>query len=392
MGNPDETLKLDFIKADKKYVVGNNGSKADIYLVKFKIDQLLELAKVSRYEGLPFVLESSDSQVNYQRLLEDEKLESIANGFINNNKRKTFPNTITLALSSECEEVESGRKLSIPKRYSSIDIIDGQHRLFGYTRQAVNQEVREEAEILATALKFDTLDPEVINKNAARVFCEINSTQAKVKKDLLYLIKYDVLGEKDYLAAAGKILLQCDRRDGVLGGMFKISSLRRKNRLNFPCIGVVDVIEKEITALLAGLDLNDDKAQESHIQTVFNVQDSFQDNPEGYINGAVPLLESYFSRVKTVFPRDWTKDAEAFLLTEAYILAFIRFLRHRLYGLSETIEGIQGVLYNLKSEVDELTQPDNSPSFPNNSDQLPHPEKGYEVVCAFLIDRINQAR
>lgn len=389
LGEPDENLRLDFIKADKKYVVGNSDTKADVYLVKFKIDQLLKLARVSRYEGLPFVLESTDSQNNYQRLLEDEKLSSIASNFIDNNKRKTFPNTITLALSNECEEVNEGQKLSIPKKYSSVDIIDGQHRLFGYTRKEVDQAVRQEAEILATALKFDTQEQEIIFKNAARVFCEINSTQAKVKKDLLYLIKYDVLGERNLHAASGKVILQCDKRDGILGGMFRISSLRRKNRLNFPSIGVVDIIDKEVTLLLSGIGLDDKKISQDHLQLIFKTDTDFTTKPEDYVNGAIILLERYFGHVRSAFPKDWIKDAETFLLTEAYMLAFVRFLRYWLFDLSETIEGIQDVLQSLKQRVDHLTQPDDSPSFPRNSDQIPSPESGYELVSTFLINLIN---
>ncbi|WP_456459189.1 DGQHR domain-containing protein [Reichenbachiella sp.] len=390
MGEPDENLRLDFIKADKKYVVGNSETKADIYLIKFKIDQLLKMARVSRYEGLPFVLESSDTSDNYQRLLEDEKLKSIAEKFINNNKKKTFPNTITLALSSECEEVRGTQKLSIPKKYSSIDIIDGQHRLFGYTRQEVDQLVRQDAEILATALKFDTTDQKVITKNAARVFCEINSTQAKVKKDLLYLIKYDVLEERNHIAAAGKIVLECDRRDGVLAGMFRITSLRRRNRLNYPCISVVDIIEKEISVILTGDGTNDTKASGDHLKLIFNTEADFSTSPDDYIKGAIILLERYFSHIKSVFSKDWEKDAETHLLTEPYILALIRLLRYRLFNMNETMDDIHDTLLALKTNIDHMTNPNSSPSFPVNSDQIPEPSESHIVISDFLIDLGNK--
>jgi len=391
LGEADENLRLDFIKADKKYVVGNGDTKADVYLVKFKIDQLLRMARVSRYEGLPFVLESGDSNDNYQRLLEDEKLQNIANNFIDNNKKKTFPNTITLALSSECLEIDAANKLSIPKKYSSIDIIDGQHRLFGYTRQEVDQQVRQEAEILATALKFNTTDQAVIAKNSARVFCEINSTQAKVKKDLLYLIKYDILGERNYLAAAGKVILQCDKRDKVLGRMFRISSLRRKNQLNFPCISVVEIIEKEITLLIEGLGVDDVKADEAHVKLVFDSQDDFLTNPDKYVEGAIILLERYFNHVRSVFSKDWVKDAETHLLTEPYIMSMVHFLRYRLFNLSETMEDIEASLQDLKSKVDSITTPADSPSFPPSNSSIPNPSEGYEAISEFLVSLVKES-
>ena len=225
-----------------------------------------------------------------------------------------------------------------------------------------------------------------MTKNAARVFCEINSTQAKVKKDLLYLIKYDVLGERNPIAAAGKVILQCDKRDGILGGMFRISSLRRKNRLNFPCIGVVDIIENELSLLLSGIDIDGLKASEEQVKLIFNTQHSFSDKPLDYVNGTMILLERYFSHVKSVFSKDWVKDGETFLLTEPYILALIRLLRYRLFNRSETIEDIQGVLKDLKTKIDLITVPEDSPSFPETNLQIPDPERGYVTISNFLID------
>jgi hypothetical protein len=146
------------------------------------VKKLLKIVRVSRYEGIPLALEEYNSD-RYQRLLIEEKVVRIAKGFVRNDERRSFPNTLTLVLSSDCEERHDG-KLHIPKRYSSVDIIDGQHRLFAYSHPYIREDVREGAEILASAIKFRTGNARDISRRAARLFCEINSNQAKVKNSL----------------------------------------------------------------------------------------------------------------------------------------------------------------------------------------------------------------
>src|SRR5699024_8016850 len=106
-GDKDESIKLNFLKADNKYITGSK-VKADVYLLKFTVDQLLRIARVSRYEGIPFILEAENTkQHNYQRLLIESKIDSISKNFIKDDKRKLFPNTITLVLNNECIEEPS---------------------------------------------------------------------------------------------------------------------------------------------------------------------------------------------------------------------------------------------------------------------------------------------
>ncbi|QHT68702.1 DGQHR domain-containing protein [Rhodocytophaga rosea] len=389
LGDADESLRLDFIKADAKYITVDSDTKADIYLIKFPIDQLLKIARVSRYEGIPFILEGNKSIDNYQRLLINDKLNDISHRFIDNNKRKTFPNTITIALSNECIEVgEIGnKKLEIPKKYSSIDIIDGQHRLFGYTQSNVSDEVRQSAEILASAIKFKTEDQHIISKSAAKVFCEINSTQAQVSKDLLYLIKYDVLGDRDYIALAGKVIIECERRNRALGGIFLISSLKSKNKLNLPFIAITNIIDYELIPLLMGDGLDGYDANDEDFKRVFNNTKSFYlINPEEFCNNAVILLERYFSYIKSTFENDWVINAESNLITEEYFIAFIRFLRFNLFNKGRSIDDLRNILLDLKNDVNTITFPNDSPSFPKVHNRIPSPTEGAKIIFDFFIN------
>jgi DGQHR domain-containing protein len=387
LGDEEESIHLPFIKAEGKYITGNIDTKADVYLVKFKVDQLLKIARVSRYEGIPFILESNKANENYQRMLIDDKLNSIATAFVKGNKRKTFPNTITIALSDECVETgpDGNKRLSIPKKFSSIDIIDGQHRLFGYTQPEVTDEIRENAEILASAIRFDSEDHNKNTRNAAKVFCEINSTQAQVKKDLLYLIKYDVLGDTDTTAIAGKIILECNKRSGALEGMFLTSSLKRKNQLNLPPIPITNIIDTELVPLLEGHGIDGYMATEDDFQRVFeDTKANLAINPEGYYSLGRNLLMHYFNITSSVFTKDWDLNAETNLITEEYFSALIRFLRFCLFNGHRSINEMRDILLTLKGEIDKITLPETSPSLPKANPHIPAPTKGVAEIFEFF--------
>lgn len=384
LGDTEESLTLECVKAKGKYITESSDVKADVYLVKMNVMQLLKMARVSRYEGIPLIIENDGQNQSYQRFLKSEKLESIATKFIENNKRKTFPNTITLALSNDCQEVKS--KLMIPKRFSSLDIIDGQHRLFGYTHEQISQEVREESDILATAIKFRAESPDEIAQNAARVFCEINSTQAKVQKDLLYLIKYDVLGDRDFPALAGKVILDCHKRTGKpLHGIFLISSLKRKNRLNMPPVEITEIVDKDLIPLMRGINTEDNHISSTLFESIFEIpSDSYSTNPSQLCHQTLVLVEGYFNHVSYVFNNDWTPNAETYLLTSSYISAFLRLLRYQLFELEIQVNDIRTQLELLRSKIDLITSPDQSPSFPINHLSLPNPSEGVDPIYDFL--------
>lgn len=387
----ESSLHLNFIKASGKYITTDDKCRADIYLVKFKVKDLLRMARVSRYEGIPFILNEDNNQ-NYQRFLIDQKLAKISDNFIHNNYRKSFPNTITLVLSPNCREdtINNESMLTIPNRYSSIDIIDGQHRLFAYTKANITDDVRNKSEILATAIKFkpsNTAEPSEITKFAAKVFCEINANQAKVKNNLIYLIKYDILGDVDETALAGKILLECNRSSGALGDIFFTNTLRKRNKLNLPAIPVTTIIDNDLVPFLKGLKITDQPIEESEYSRIFGNTKSYYHNSHqtDFIRHSRVLLERYFGYVSKVFKFDWAQDSNSYLISAKYISAFIRYLRLKMFE-GETIATMEQVLKNLKTSVDSITCPNNSPSFPKGNLNIPSTKHGINTIYEFLKD------
>lgn len=389
-GESDETIKLDFLKAENKYITGSK-VKADVYLLKFTVHQLLRIARVSRYEGIPFILEEENTKHNYQRLLIESKIENISKNFIQDDKRKLFPNTITIVLNNDCiEEVKDNKtKLSIPKKFSSIDIIDGQHRLYGYTKSNIKQETLEKSEILATAIKFQTKKNVDITKNAAKVFVEINSNQARVKNNLIYLIKYDVLGDKDDEALAGKIILLCNStpESKPLGNIFLTNSLNRKNKFNLPSIPITTIVDNDLIPFIKGLKTNKKSITDTEFENIFGKnRDYFKLNPLALCKKSKSILDQYFNYIKQVFKYDWKKDANTFLISSKYVSAFIRLLRYLLFDKGVSLNDTKKELEELKKKIDRVTTPKNSESFPKGNLKIPSTKHGIKTIFEFLKD------
>jgi hypothetical protein len=378
----DKYVEEPYIKMEGKYITPNKKLKADIYLVKFKVDTLLSIARVSRHEGIPFILD--DDSANYQRLLIGHKLSNISKDFIQNNKRMGFPNTLTLVLSNECKD--EGGKLKIPLKFSSIDIIDGQHRLFAYTIKETSKEVLEESEILASVIKFRDATNKQISQYSAKVFCEINSNQAKVKNNLIYLIKYDVLGESDYEAIAGKILLECDKSTRkALSNMLLTNTLKKKTRINTNPIPITTIVDNDLIPFLKGHRVDKTPISEAEFTRVFgNNRDHYSKNYGVFWKKGKEIIETYFNAIQSIFPEDWKPETTSLMQSSKYYSAFIRFLRFKLFDEGKSLPELRNELIQLKSRVDALTSQSSSPSFDGSSPNVPGKNKGIANLFEFL--------
>ena len=345
---------------DKPYLpltnitLGSRQVQASLYVVVFTPAELLRIAKVSRFQGQPLTVSavSSESTGNsttqksrgYQRILSYEKLKKIAD-FVGDNPNVTFPTNLTLVLSKECEIRDE--KLYLPTQYASVDLIDGQHRLFSYTLSD-NEQVRSNAQLITTCIKFQTKKPKEINQYAAQTFITINREQTKVKRELILLISYDVLDEKTPEAVAAKILKICDdKSNGVLERIFAIRAFIKKNRFDQRPIPIISVIEE-----LARI------SKPENLSMIRNVlgehtenAEEVQEDCELLIQAMVTLLESYFSLIKKVFPVDWG-NPNSLLMCAKYFAAFIKLLGTLTIGDNQfTIDQIETELLKIKQNI-----------------------------------------
>ena len=104
---------------------------ADLFLFGARVSDLLKISRVDRYGSLENWTPEAGKN-SYQRILTKQKLLNIQE-FIKIGKDQTsFPNTIT-TIFNEDPKWKNG-KIELGIKPGVLDIIDGQHRLFGFAK------------------------------------------------------------------------------------------------------------------------------------------------------------------------------------------------------------------------------------------------------------------
>lgn len=168
-------------------------------VVSFYIDAstLLEKSYVLRKDGW------YDEAGVYQRMIEAKKINAIRNYLCK--EKRVFINNIIVTLPQETVLLDENNNtidasklnkiapvsIQIPDKYCVIGIIDGQHRIFAYHEDVLNdnekiiQKLRDKQNLLASGIIY----PKNMNdsdriKFEAKLFLEINSTQTNAKSEL----------------------------------------------------------------------------------------------------------------------------------------------------------------------------------------------------------------
>jgi DNA sulfur modification protein DndB len=170
------------------------------YLFSIEPQKLLKIAYVlHRTEA------NKEMMPTYQRIIKKERLKAIDNFLTNGG---FFPNSITISVDSDkplqfdlsntqCEDsVCRIGILSLPQRYRSAFIIDGQHRLYGYTKSKYKNINT------VPVVAFENLDRE----KQVELFMQINENQKTVAKNLRNTLNADLLWDSSDLTQAIKAI------------------------------------------------------------------------------------------------------------------------------------------------------------------------------------------
>lgn len=213
----------------------NSGYQRGFKVVSFYADPatLLELSYVLRRDSW------RDPDGLYQRILVKGKIQKMRK-YLTESKR-VFVNNIIVTLPSETilNDPQTGRnadptslttvsavKLTIPLQANMVGLVDGQHRVFCY-HEAPNDQLdaeiskqRTRQNLLVTGLIFPTSwTLQQKREFEARLFLEINDTQARAKSALKQTIEV-LLNPFSTIAIAKEIMNQLSRR-GPLGGLLQ---------------------------------------------------------------------------------------------------------------------------------------------------------------------------
>lgn len=274
----------------------------DEEFVIFKItpDILLKIAYVFRREYSPGA---------YQRMLNPARLKKeLAEKFLDE-PDAILPTNIVCVLEDGINFDEKTKMLTIPMKFHSVWIIDGQHRLYAFCHLK-NVRKREEFELLCAG--FDGTRMPIASQG--KMFVDINQ-KAKQVSPLLLLDLYDLIGVKD-------------RRVEIVKELAKTKIFADK--IQFPGKKApISMVTFATTSAMDKLVKNGGILSKYYQKGSEAMEEKFQEF-------CVKVLKTYFRIVSEVFKEEW-KDSEN------YILARDRGIRGLLRLFPVILDYAQGV-------------------------------------------------
>ena len=171
------------------------GKKNNVYTFSISPSEMLRIATVSHQKAKVIFEAQAVSTKHYQRLLQKNRLKKIGK-YIEDNKTP-FPNNILVSyrgegsLNFKADRNKNSNVGNVPGQLTfdacpgTFHVIDGQHRLFGYTEVPDKPKgLRETHRVIVTA--FDGLDIE----EEAQIFLEVNQEAKPVHASLIMEIEY----------------------------------------------------------------------------------------------------------------------------------------------------------------------------------------------------------
>jgi DGQHR domain-containing protein len=374
-----------------KKISGKNIPLSDLYTFTISPYSLLDIAHVYRKDELHSL---QDDIYNYQRLLNSEKLKAIRTNVLTN-PDFMFPSNILAILSEECRSTKDGRDngyLHIPKKYGSISVIDGQHRLFSYTDEDIKSIMQDDCQIKVTAIDFKTSDKKLINQFSAEIFIEINTNQTRIEISHLDQIAYE-LGSNDPKVIATKILVIINNRPNFKS-FFDISSDSLKKGI-VEAITIIGAIKK-ITNIVTIKMLENAKTEKKKLRKIgyekfFEAKISELSQKEVLVEKGTVVFERYFHEIFTVFKHDKPIDKKEIKSSFIYSKFWAGFVDLLNIFIGEGLDWRQMrlELNNIKANVMKLREltdinQSNQPLFYAKDTKIPDANSSPKKTCNFL--------
>ena len=315
---PLDTEKLEIVAWRNETDYRTPKGKVTAYTFLADPKELLENCYVARRE----VREENF----YQRLLDKRKIRSIAN-FIDDGN--IIPNNIILAFgdhiseqatfdpaeltaSSDADSPGDMGILSFPRDYRSLWIIDGQHRLYGFSRAD-----------RTTPLMF-TVFENLPTPNQAKMFLDINENQKAVDKNLVWDIEGELIPES---------------QEGIIANTVKFLALNPplEDRIYVPSFGVKKRGKLKLNSMCQAIKrvgLHRPETR-SGATNPWYIEDPY-DRPERVGNG----IADYFTRVHHVIPQEWWGEKSNGLMTrDGGVVLLLRLMERFVERIAKDREG-----------------------------------------------------
>jgi len=229
----------------------------------------------------------------------------------------SFPNSIILSINRDCYFFEDNY-IYIKKDKKSANIIDGQHRLAGFT-----DKFQDKFEIILS------LFPDLEMEEQAYLFSVINTRMTRINPSLAQdLLEFSTINTPEKLAHN---IAKTFNEDSSNPWFDKIKMLGRKEIGQEDSVISQSTFSREIVNLIC--DKKDsylirDKLKNSNndrsvLKNLYKVEESkkfilwepFVDNEDKFI---YTILRDFFSAVKKLFPKEWDDTSKILTKTTGY--------------------------------------------------------------------------
>ncbi|MFR2738320.1 MAG: DGQHR domain-containing protein [[Clostridium] innocuum] len=292
------------------YAIKAYMGKKEYYTFDIEPSKLLKMGYIlHRKEGV-----NSDDLPTYQRLIKKKRLQSVQN-FIENDG--FFPNSLIVSIEgtpnfkqTKQHDFQSRSKigvLELPKKYRSIYIIDGQHRLYGYANSS--KAYTETIPVVAFYnLKVD---------EQLKIFVDINENQKSIQKNLVNTLNADLLWDSDSQESIRKALrLRC---------AYNLAINRKSPLYSMIQIGEEDNEQAKITMQAFDDGISKSRLLNKYKKNILVEHGHFDMNDkEKTKDFFFPILNDFFICVKEEMPEEWNRNDQGILTTNIGIFALIK--------------------------------------------------------------------
>lgn len=299
-------------------------------------DVLLSIAYVARRE--------KGKEQYYQRLIDGRRLEEIGSFVGDQRKKGFFANNIILNFNKRLvfrpvrnlgvpRGVQFGT-LRLPKEFRSAWVIDGQHRLYGFTHAR-----RRGADLALPVIGFVGMS----RTRQAELFLAINGNQKAINPNLIW----DLEGEINPTSNYGEIsnVVKNLNETGALAGMISMPSSPTRRGAHLKLANICDGIEAR-----------------GFCQPKTENMSQRQKNPllrkrsQETLRAVTKSLQEFFHVANRVLRRDWRKRRDGFFCTNNGVNVLLRIYERTIayYGRKPSRREIARVLKTINKTFSTL--------------------------------------
>jgi DGQHR domain-containing protein len=275
---------------------------------------LLKLAYVYRA-----AVDKETQRKAYQRTIDGDRLLEIKKFILAKTFTSVFPNNIICTFGPDSKNSVINydadvnvKRVKLENKYSSLWMIDGQHRVFSLTKLSEKeQSVLDEFKFLVTTYK------DISPGDQAKIFTSINNEQVGINPNLIFYILSQLLEDKE--GAAAKVVLELQSRERLFDSEIYCGiEGRYKNWLNLKTF--VDHLTPAKEPKENLIDWNDGK---NHSKGWLQKQPEEDEND---LETPIEVLKMYFNCIKETFPTDWNKGRYGFFQSNPGIAVSLKLL------------------------------------------------------------------